>query len=618
MSLAPHRPWISWSAAASLAALTACGGTTEVAQPPAKDVTPASITAVSTDTVRGVVGAQGSLPLAVIVKNKAGEPLDTTTVTFAIVSGNGTVGSPSVKTNSTGQASTTWALGGTVGLQTATATVGNLAPVTFRAVATVGAPSNLTKVAGDAQSAAINANVAIAPSVKVTDRFGNPIAGQVVTFAVGSGGGSVNGGTVNSGADGSATVTSWRLGSAVGANSLVATAGTLTATFTATATVGAPAAITVTPTTLGEMLVGDVSQITPRVVDAGGNVLSNSTVTYSTSSPGIATVSSSGAVTAVGAGTATITAAAGTVSASVPVTVIGHPAGTTISQTIALNFIAPGDVAFTNNAMLIALGGQNQVMIRDATGATQTGIVTVPTTAQTLLAPARAAGPAVLVASGIPSRLYFIDPTLATLTDSLTLTGVITASAIRTDGTRIYAMLDDGHLSVVDGGTHQEITRVSLGGGVTKIRVAPGDTTLYALTTVGVVFDVDLKTNTVRRQIISSFSSTDFVIGRDGYFYLLDATNSLVRIFDVNTSTVLRAVGVTSGATTIAVSPDVKQIWLTHSLGQITIYQGSLATGFLSAGSISTNGSPPLRTFLSPSGSFAAVTNLGGWVDIIR
>ncbi|MGH7618099.1 MAG: Ig-like domain-containing protein, partial [Gemmatimonadaceae bacterium] len=439
----------------------------------------------------------------------------------------------------------------------------------------------------------------------------------VVSFTAGSGGGLVNGGNATTGADGTASVASWRLGTAIGVNTLVATFANLSVTFSANATVGAPAGITVTPTTLGELLVGDVSQITPRVVDACWNVLANPTVAYSSTNTNVVIVSTIGQVTAVGAGNATVTATAGSVSASATVTVIGHPAGLAITNTINLNFVAPGDVAFTNNAMLIGLGGLNQVMVMDATGTTQTGIVQLTTGAQTVLAPPKAAGPAVVVAPGIPSRLWFIDPAVPALVDSLTISAVIGSTAMKADGTAIYAMLDDGSMSVVDGTTHREITRIALGGGVTKLRVAPGDTTLYALTTVGVVFAVDLRTYAVR-QIITNPSNTDFAIGRDGYFYLLDAANSLVRIFDVNTSKVVRTVGVSPGASTIALSPDGKQIWLTHTQGSISIYAGSLSTGFLSAATISTNLSPPIRTYFSPSGSFAAVTNLGGWVDIIR
>ena len=82
----------------------ACGTSTE---PKKKDVTPATITAQSTDTVRATVGAVVSTPLTVTVKNTAGEPLDTTTVTFTVATGGGTLSATTVKTNASGQASTT-------------------------------------------------------------------------------------------------------------------------------------------------------------------------------------------------------------------------------------------------------------------------------------------------------------------------------------------------------------------------------------------------------------------------------------------------------------------------------------------------------------------------------
>jgi hypothetical protein len=49
----------------------------------------------------------------------------------------------------------------------------------------------------------------------------------------------------------------------------------------------------------------------------------------------------------------------------------------------------------------------------------------------------------------------------------------------------------------------------------------------------------------------------------------------------------------------------------------VTIYTGSIANGFLSTGTIALAGAP-VRIYFSPSGSFAAVTNFSGFVDIIR
>jgi hypothetical protein len=64
--------------------------------------------------------------------------------------------------------------------------------------------------------------VAIAPTVQVSDTFGNPVAGLSVTVQVLSGGGSISGGTILTDASGNASVGSWTLAAsgAVPANGL--------------------------------------------------------------------------------------------------------------------------------------------------------------------------------------------------------------------------------------------------------------------------------------------------------------------------------------------------------------------------------------------------------------
>ena len=91
-----------------IGALTACGSSTE---PKKKDITPATVTAQSTDTIRATVGAVVSTPLSVTVKNAAGEPIDSATVLFAVATGGGSLSATSVTTNAAGQATTTWTLG---------------------------------------------------------------------------------------------------------------------------------------------------------------------------------------------------------------------------------------------------------------------------------------------------------------------------------------------------------------------------------------------------------------------------------------------------------------------------------------------------------------------------
>jgi hypothetical protein len=104
----------------------------------------------------------------------------------------------------------------------------------------VGAAVQIVVVRGDSQSATVGSAVGTAPSVRVTDGNGNPVAGVSVTFAVASGAGTVEPtAAVITGADGVAAVTSWTLGATAGSNTLTATASGLTGsplTFTATGT----------------------------------------------------------------------------------------------------------------------------------------------------------------------------------------------------------------------------------------------------------------------------------------------------------------------------------------------------------------------------------------------
>src|SRR5256886_4826519 len=76
----------------------------------------------------------------------------------------------------------------------------------------------------------------------VRDQFGNPVAGVGVTFAPGTGGGSVTPTSpVTTGADGVAAVTAWTLGPTAGPNTLTAASGSLAGspvTFKATGTAG--------------------------------------------------------------------------------------------------------------------------------------------------------------------------------------------------------------------------------------------------------------------------------------------------------------------------------------------------------------------------------------------
>ena len=127
------------------------------------------------------------------------------------------------------------------------------------------------------------------------DASGNPLAGRVVTWSSSNATvAAVNGtGLVSGQAAGSATIT--------------ATSEGQSGTSSITVTLAPVATVSVTPTSAA-IQPGQTVQLTATTKDANGNVLTGRVVTWSTSDGTIATVSTSGLVAGVAAGTATITA----------------------------------------------------------------------------------------------------------------------------------------------------------------------------------------------------------------------------------------------------------------------------------------------------------------------
>lgn len=98
------------------------------------------------------------------------------------------------------------------------------------------APASITKLAGDSQPAIAGRTLPTAPSVQVSDAYGNTVDTTMVTFAANSSG-SVAGGSQRTNANGVATVDSWTVG-VMGPNTLTATAGSVSTAFTASVTGG--------------------------------------------------------------------------------------------------------------------------------------------------------------------------------------------------------------------------------------------------------------------------------------------------------------------------------------------------------------------------------------------
>lgn len=188
-------------------------------------------------------------------------------------------------------------------------------------------PSSATALTGTVGTA-----VSPAPAVKVVGSDGAGFEGTTVTFSV-SGGGQVAETSVTTGATGVASAGTWTLGTAVGTQTVTATASGLgSVTFTATAGAGPAANIAIVSGTNQTATVGATAQpLVVAVTDQHNNPVGGTTVTFAVAS---------GGGTLVGSGVATNTQGQATSGAWV----LGTTPGSN-SVTATVGSIAP--VTFT-------------------------------------------------------------------------------------------------------------------------------------------------------------------------------------------------------------------------------------------------------------------------------
>jgi uncharacterized protein YjdB len=189
-----------------------------------------------------------------------------------------------------------------------------------------------------------------------------------------------------------------------------------TAVATVTVTSVPVASVAVTPGT-SELVVGQTTQLKAEPRDASGQALANRSVTWSTSAPNVASVSSTGLVTAIAAGTATITAASEGKSGTAAITVNPKPVSAVI--------VSPGQASVTAGQTL-----QLSAQVTDDQGNVLTGRPVTFTSGSPAVATVSASG----LVTGVAPGTATITATSGDKngTASITVTPVPVASVVIT------------------------------------------------------------------------------------------------------------------------------------------------------------------------------------------
>ena len=209
---------------------------------PSDSGTGLDLSRVNGDGQRGTVGAPLPEPLVVRVVASDNAGVGGRRVAFAAVGAGAALQlePDTALTNSQGEASTTWVLGTQVGEYRVeahlVATGAAPEPVSFSAEAVAGPPDSLAGASPLNRAGRRGLEVSEPLVVRVADRYGNPVEGARVTWAITTGEGRLSAAETPTGSDGTAAVT-WELGERIGVQKATASIAGVTGspvTFTAT------------------------------------------------------------------------------------------------------------------------------------------------------------------------------------------------------------------------------------------------------------------------------------------------------------------------------------------------------------------------------------------------
>ena len=345
-----QRHFIVLSAAmATVAWAAACGdGATEPPAPPPDPPRPTTVTVTPATAELASLGE--TVQLRAEVRDQNGQVMAGAAVTWASSSAAvATVSAAGLVTAAGNGTATITAMAGGV---SGTATVTVAQEVSAVAIS----PAADTLVVGDTLRLAAEA----------TDANGHTVAGAEFAWASGD--------TAVAVVDATGLVT----GIGAGEVEITATSSGVTGRATLVVAVPAPTTVAVTPDTVALAALGDTVRLAAEVRDQVGRVMEREPVAWTSGDTLVATVDSTGLVTAAGNGTAAITAMAGEASGTALVTVLQSVASVQVSP--SADIIAPGDTlrltAEANDAnghgVVVAefawASGDTAVAVVDATG----------------------------------------------------------------------------------------------------------------------------------------------------------------------------------------------------------------------------------------------------------
>lgn len=466
---------------------------------------------------------------------------------------------------------------------------------------------------GQAVTAAVATTVAPSPAVRVTDASGAPVAGARVLFAVTRGKGTITPTEVVTDAAGRAAISSWRYGTAVGPQQLTASVVSSTSdarvVFDGTAVAGPTASLAVIPARFN-LEIGQTRQLSVNAVDRYGNPTGSAVAaTFTSGNAAVATVTTTGLVTAIGYGSTNITAAYQSATVLATVGVGTRPQGNSVTLTSlgARPFAVATAPQGTLYAVRVDAADFARVDLPDAAIASTHSL-------------AAAAYDVTFLPDGATAYLSNTPGNIVSVVDRSTnnvlrtIGGLGEPYRIRASptGSHVYVTTSGGKLHRLTVGS-DAVATLTLGGPLNGLAIDRDGSKLYATNYNGDLFEVALSTFTLTRTLTLGGFPQSVAIAPDGRTLYVANESSGVHVIDATNLTITTTLGL-SGAFDVLVTLDGQELYVTRpNSGVVSVLRVSDLTPLRTI-----DGGSPRRMALSADATILVIANEAGYLTVVR
>lgn len=317
---------------------------------------------------------------------------------------------------------------------------------------------------------------------------------------------------------------------------------------------GTPATIEIAPAQ-PVVLQDAIVQLTVTVRDAQGDIVPGALVTFRTSDAAVATVTPTGTVSGVAPGPATITASAPPASLTVPVTVLGHPIGTSV---MPVTVPGPAGVAVSPAGVVYVTRADGMLSRADLPATTFETTVTVgqvPTDVAFDPSGARA-----YVTNQWSQQVGIVDVATNTQVDVIPVPGDPFRVVVTPDGQRLYVTTNVGELLAIELPSKTIRVTYTLGSASNGVAFHPNGILLYGTTMGGLVFEINTATDSARA-LVTTGTLQDIAVSRDGAELYIAKENGNLEVRNAPTGGLITEIPAAAGAFGLRLSPDGRQLY---------------------------------------------------------